>query len=368
MKVQIKEMCRQRGFYPCGYHYVKDLKNGYRGILDITYYAYSDGRAIYVNLGINNNEIDQIHKEIFGIQSNNTKDMMLLLMSNIGYLYQDNPHYVSWYVDDTSDIIEVINTIFGIIDDIYPSFFEQYSNTEALIHAYENHNGKPLPIVSDAVYKTLPILYVLNKQEERGLDYILNHLSGQERLSPYDLVYAEGYNSLLDTSLLATIEPGELFSFIPSSGLKHYFQFIAKDTTANGSDVIRIFKTTYPQDTNPTTKEIVEDDVECYMHTMVSWGLYLGLWTRNGIDGNIGRMDITFRRSKDYGRFPLFEKRISSNWEVWTINQPKQDVGILPKEYYSADIGDIGSPTMVLRRINEGFFPSPWYPLFANDY
>ena len=359
-------MCRQRGFYPCGYHYIKDIKNGYRGILDITYHTYSNGRCIFVNLGIYNKCIDQIHKTIFRRHTDSPKDMRLLLMQNIGYLCQDNPHYLSWFVDGTSNIEEVCYKIFSIIDEIYPVFFDKYSCVDSLIQAYENPKQQAFPIVPDAAYRTLPELYLFNNQGEKGLKYILDFCSGQECLSPYDLLYMEGYTDMLETPLLAAIQPGDLFFFVTDSGWKHYFQFIALDTSAYDSDVIRIFKKSYPQNLHPSPKDIVFDDVECYIHTKVSWGLYLGLWTRYDTDSNIGRMDISFRRSKDYGRFPLFEKRVSNNWEVWTINQPKNTVGILPKEYYSADIGDIGSPPMVLKRINEGFFPSPWYPVFAN--
>lgn len=355
-------MCRQRGFRPRGYHFVKELKDGYCGLLDITYHSYTNGREVYVMVGIQNNGIDHIHESIMGKQPGKLQNMRLLLMQNIGYLFQEDPHYLSWFVDETSDIKEVCNTIFHMIDTCCPAFFEKYSNTEALIRAYENHKEHPT-IVSYAVYRTLPELYLFNHQKEKGLDYILHYCSEQECLSKYDLAYTEGYNGLLATPLLDTIQPGDIFSLIADSGRKYYFQAIAKDTTAYGSDVIRIFKNSYPRDATPSTTEIVDDDVECYMHTMVSWGLYLGLWTRSGSDDNIGKLDISFRRSNDYGRFSLFEKRVSNNWEVWTMNQPKQSVGMLPESHYSADIGDIGSPSTVLKRINEGYFPSEWYPL-----
>ncbi len=364
IKALVKEMCRQRGFRPRGYHFVKELKDGYCGLLDITYHSYANGIAVYVMVGIHNNGIDHIYESIMGEQPGKLQNMRLLLMQNIGYLLQDNPHYLSWFVDETVDIKAICTTIFSVIDAYCPAFFDKYSNTEALIQAYENHKEQPLPIVSDAVYRTLPELYLFNHQEEKGLDYIVHYCSVQECLSQYDLAYTEGYNGLLATPLLDTIQPGEVFSLISDLGLKHYFQMIAKDATAYGSEVIRIFKNTYPRDATPSTTEIVDGAVECYMHTMVSWGLYLGLWTRSGIDSNIGRIDIPFRRSKDYGRFSLFEKRVSNNWEVWTMNQPKQLVGTLPEAFYSADIGDIASPYMVSRRINGGCFPSEWYPIF----
>lgn len=364
IKEQIKTMCYHRGFKPKGYYYAKKISNDYWGLLSFVFATYSDCRSIDVCIGIFNETIHEFSKKIWA--NSDPKALFWLILPNVGWLNTMNPHREVWYVDDSTDLTKVCNSIFDKVDVISPRFFNEFSDTDSLIKLYENYRSQPWPICLDDVFRILPLLYLSNKQQIKGLNHILYYLSNHECLNQYDLAYVERYTGLLESPLLSEIQPGELFSLITDSGLKHYFQFVAKDTTANDSDVIRIFKKSYPLDAVPSTTEIVDDDVECYMHTMVSWGLYFGLWTRSGFDKNIGRMDISFRRSKDYGRFSLNKKRVSNNWEIWTINTPKQVVGILPKDYYSANIGDIGSPSMVLKRINEGYFPNPWYPLFTN--
>lgn len=365
IKAKIKEMCLLRGYYPKSHYYVKELNNGFWGLLLITYAADSQGKEVYVNLGIYNNEIDQIHKAIHG--NGKTKDLRLLAMPNIGWLFGDNPNHVSWHVRELSEIDEVCDSIFNIIDEIAPAFFERFSDIRSLILLYENYKEQSWPIVAYEVYRTLPELFLYNNQKDKGLKFIIQYCTKQELLSQYDIAYAEKYDTTFGQPLLTVVHSGDIFSVITESGAKRYFQFVTKDTSEFDSDVIRIFKKVYPIDSSPSTAEIVGDTIECYMHTMVSWGLYLGLWTRSGSDDNIGKLDISFRRSKDYGRFSLFEKRVSNNWEVWTMNQPKQSVGMLPESHYSADIGDIGSPSTVLKRINEGYFPSEWYPLYREQ-
>ena len=131
IKAKIKEMCLLRGYYPKSHYYVKELNNGFWGLLLITYAADSQGKEVYVNLGIYNNEIDQIHKAIHG--NGKTKDLRLLAMPNIGWLFGDNPNHVSWHVRDLSDIDEVCDSIFNIIDEIAPAFFERLPEARYII-------------------------------------------------------------------------------------------------------------------------------------------------------------------------------------------------------------------------------------------
>lgn len=365
IEAQVKEMCRQRGFVTKGYFYAKKLHSGFWGLVGIGYATYSYGRSIDVCLGIFSDEIYTLVKKIWTIAD--PKAYFWLILPNIGWLNASNPQREVWYVDDDTNLSDVCTSIFDKIDAVSPWFFDKYSDIDVLINVYENYRNQPWPICHDDAYRTLPFLYLANNQKGKGLEYILKHLSSHEILTQYDILYAENYDSLFGEPQLINIHIGDIFSVITDSGDKRFFQFIAKDTTQYNSDVIRVFKQTYSKEDNPTAEDFLEGAVECYMHTMVSWGLYLGLWTRSGSDGNIGRMDISFRRSKDYGRFPMFEKRVSNNWEVWTINQPKQNVGKLPESHYSADIGEIGSPPMFLKRINEGYFPSEWYPLYKEQ-
>ena len=366
IKQRINELCRQRGFVPKGYFYAKELSKGFWGLISIRYISFHTARKIDVSLGIFNDAIAGMNNAVFE-HSSESNERFWLIMSNIGWLDRDKPQRKVWLIDNISDTTEVCNSIFCSIDNIAYDFFDKYSNIDELIHVYENISTQPWPILNDNAVRVLPLLYLSKDKKSKGLNFLLQYYSGFEVCSENDINYVEKYDKLFGNPLLNEIRSGDIFSLITESGAKRYFQFVTKDTSEFDSDVIRIFKKVYPIDSSPSTAEIVDDDVECYMHTMVSWGLYLGLWTRSGNDDNIGKLDISFRRSNDYGRFPLFEKRVSNNWEVWTMNQPKQSVGMLPESHYSADIGDIGSPSTVLKRINEGYFPSEWYPLYREQ-
>ena len=114
------------------------------------------------------------------------------------------------------------------------------------------------------------------------------------------------------------------------------------------SDVIRVFNNRYQQ--RPSVEEILNDTAECYLHTSVSFGVKSGSWIRVGYSDNLGSLDIWFRSSKDMGKYPG-QSIISYNWEVWRMNEPREFVGKLPERYYTADIGLLDPPQLIIERI-----------------
>lgn len=116
---------------------------------------------------------------------------------------------------------------------------------------------------------------------------------------------------------------------------KKYFQLIAYDLTQLNSDVIRVFKTVYPDNLIPDLSEIVEDEVEFYAHCVTRTGVKLGLWEKVGSNKNIGETgQILFRNIEDYGKRIDGEiVKISSDWYIWHINDRNfTDVGKLKGE------------------------------------
>lgn len=161
------------------------------------------------------------------------------------------------------------------------------------------------------------------------------------------------------------IKVGDIFTLItPNTKQKRFFQFVAKDISSLSSDVVRVFKAAYDPDYLPTISEIIEDDIESYMHTIIRWGIKLNVWEYFGNSPIIGSIDLFFRSSLDIGEHPG-EIFVSKRWEVWRLNKPVQYVGKLPKKYYNADIGDVSGPLRALEKIEERDYIGPYYPRYA---
>lgn len=72
---------------------------------------------------------------------------------------------------------------------------------------------------------------------------------------------------------------GNIFKVKLANGVIRYCQFVGKDKSELNSDVIAIFKKNYSEE--PTSPEMVlNDTIECFMHTSVLAGVKLGLWER----------------------------------------------------------------------------------------
>ncbi len=119
---------------------------------------------------------------------------------------------------------------------------------------------------------------------------------------------------------------GDVFSVKLDDNRKKYFQYVANDLTQLNSDVIRAFKKTYSINPNPDLSEIVTDEVEFYAHCVTKWGIKLGLWERVGNIANVGKVEVVFRDSEDYGNPEI---KVSYGWWIWKINEEQKRVGKL---------------------------------------
>lgn len=143
----------------------------------------------------------------------------------------------------------------------------------------------------------------------------------------------------------------------------YFFQFIARDRTGLGTDVIRVFRDKYGERDNPTISDIITGDVDFYSHTFVSLGVKRGLWEKYGHDKRCGTMNILFRcsltsKSDKEGYF------ISTNWIVWKLNGELLYPGILPEEYYNSFDGTTFQPERIVYRIEHGKYPYKYYPVY----
>lgn len=145
---------------------------------------------------------------------------------------------------------------------------------------------------------------------------------------------------------------GDVFSAKIDDNSKKYLQYAISDLTQLNSDVIRIFKKTYPISANPDLSEIVKGEVEFYSHCVTKWGVKLGCWEKVGNVGDVGKIsNMLFRDSSDYGNPEI---KTSYNWWVWRVNEKQESVGKLEGENRNAEIGIVIPAASILYRMRTG--------------
>jgi hypothetical protein len=145
---------------------------------------------------------------------------------------------------------------------------------------------------------------------------------------------------------------GDIFEANVSKG-KRYFQFIGIDQNQMDSEVIRVFKKIYESTQSPTIDEIIEDDVETFLHTYTFLGLKDGSWTKIGNSKDVGDLSIIKFRS-EFGYIPGDANNIFQ-YRVWKMDDPE-----LPLDWLDGNISNIRNTfdsdviltPLVLKRLN----------------
>lgn len=157
---------------------------------------------------------------------------------------------------------------------------------------------------------------------------------------------------------------GDVFAVPIDEHRKKYFQFVARDGSQLGSDVIRAFEETYPLDEKPDLEDVVHGAVQFYAHVIIRWGYRMGLWDKVGRSKDVGTVDVLFRGTNDYGAKVGEEPvRVSKRWFVWRINEEYVRVGELKGENRKSEIGVVVSPPQIVLRMRTGTY-SFVYPGF----
>lgn len=159
------------------------------------------------------------------------------------------------------------------------------------------------------------------------------------------------------------LSKGDLFKVTLENGVIRFFQFIGKDKTDLNSDVIRIFSSHYTEENTLSNEQIINDEIECHMHTSVLAGIKMGTWFYYSHSEIKNLSGIYFRTSEDVGLHPL-QHYVSHRWVVWEMNGERLRVGYLPEKYHSADIGGIYAPIHIIYRLVNGLIPDRYYPSF----
>jgi len=147
---------------------------------------------------------------------------------------------------------------------------------------------------------------------------------------------------------------GDIFAVpLVAEQSKRYIQLVALDMSQLNSDVIRAFKKGYALDAQPAICDIVNDEVDFFVHTTVSAGVKQNLWKKTGKSLVIGNVSlILFKDTLDYGRrdgeLPVTD---SQKWVVWQINGNRKFVGILDDKNRNAFMGLVVPPNDVVRML-----------------
>jgi hypothetical protein len=155
------------------------------------------------------------------------------------------------------------------------------------------------------------------------------------------------------------LEVGDVFEVKVDASAVKYFQYIADDSEQLDSYVIRAFDKTYSSEGPIDCSRIVQGEVQFYAHVFLKVGIKLGTWRKVGHAPPPETVDVFFRCSRDYGNPDI---KISKRWYVWQVNHPEKDVGELPPQFESAEIGVVVSPGSIEYRMIHGeydfFYPS----------
>ena len=150
---------------------------------------------------------------------------------------------------------------------------------------------------------------------------------------------------------------GNVFAVKLDDHGKKYFQYISNDLTQLNSSVIRVFKKVYCVTASPTLSDVIKGEVDFYAHCVLRWGIEYGYWEKVGKVADVGKVEVLFRGTNDYGH-KLGEEPVlvSHSWYVWKVNEEFTSVGELVDEYQKAEIGLIVSPENIVHRMRTGAY------------
>ena len=144
---------------------------------------------------------------------------------------------------------------------------------------------------------------------------------------------------------------GDVFEIALRENCKVYMQYVANDVTQMESEVIRVFSRRYASNEVVEVEDIVDDDVAFHAHTFVHLGAKEGRWTKIGNSQKLGKLDVLFRGSDDYGNPDV---DVSEKWYVWKLGKTAKSIGKLKEKYQSLEYGYVIPAEFIIERIETG--------------
>ena len=149
---------------------------------------------------------------------------------------------------------------------------------------------------------------------------------------------------------------GDVFAVTIDRSCVKYLQYVANDRTQLASNVIRVFKKSYPSRLTPQLDDVVRGEVDFHAHCLVRLGVRLGVWSKVGHAAPVGDVDVLFRDTNDVVASPSGERvQVSHTWYVWHINDHEfTPVGRLTGRAKQAEIGFVIPPDEIVKRMKTG--------------
>lgn len=161
------------------------------------------------------------------------------------------------------------------------------------------------------------------------------------------------------------VRQGDVFCVKLDEKTKGYFQFLFRDSSQLGGNVIRVFYKHYPNDYDPTIDEIISDDVAFFTHTFVQGGIYFDVFTKIGnvkvLNENKLPGVIFCYQSTPYEFDNNYPKEMWSKkmWYVYQANETLVLYETLPKNWRNkVELGWVMNFESVVWRMKFGFYLS----------
>lgn len=135
---------------------------------------------------------------------------------------------------------------------------------------------------------------------------------------------------------------GDIFCVEIDGEYKRYFQYVARDSTQLGGQVIRFFAHHYSMDEEPTMYEIIDDKIDFFALTFINVGIWYEAWYKVGKHKDVGDAEhIYFRLGGEY----------------WQINHEIVKVGRGIDEFLHYPLGKVYSYVSILEKLKTGKYP-----------
>lgn len=195
LKREIKRRAVEAGFKLRGSWYYRKSKYEYfQDLIGFGFNGHSGYKAVSSFIGVQHELVEQYFQTLTNTKQTNPYS---LLSVNTGYL--SSSLFKEWPYDDFSEIDGVCDEMFEEIMGYGTHFYEQYSHLDRLIKVYETReyevfNGKKMYINKDVQLYTLPLLYLVNGEKQKGEEFIeVIQKSGEYFIGDFQKEYFANY-------------------------------------------------------------------------------------------------------------------------------------------------------------------------------
>ena len=165
---EIAQRCKELGFMKRKYNFYKPLTSSVWAILGFGCASFRQPGHFFINvlIGVFNKDVDDIYSKLTGYSG--LKYMQPTIGKQLGYLMPVNFFY-EWDIVNDADNTEQFDSIFNNIQKYGYPYQEKMSKFDNLFEAFYHRDSG---ILNEGREKTLPILYYMKGEKEKGIKFI----------------------------------------------------------------------------------------------------------------------------------------------------------------------------------------------------